>query len=58
LFYAHPPIQPWVYPEALKAFHLLKGEKAGMRAGNSLSNQLAKVQFKALYHRISAGEQG
>ena len=25
LFYAHPPVQPWVYPEALGAFHLLQG---------------------------------
>jgi hypothetical protein len=25
LFYAHPTIQPWVYPEALRAFHLLLG---------------------------------
>jgi hypothetical protein len=35
LFFAHPPIQPWVYPEALGAFYLLLGpeEKAGMRAG-------------------------
>jgi hypothetical protein len=28
LFYARPPIQPWVYPEALGTFHPLFLEKA------------------------------
>ena len=43
LFYARPPIQPRVYPEALGTFHLLQGEKAGMRAGKSHSMFVAKI---------------
>jgi hypothetical protein len=42
LFYAHPPIQPWMYPEARGAFHLLQGEKAGLRAGKSFPSNWLK----------------
>jgi len=51
LFYAHPPIQPWVYPEALGTFHLLQGEgrdEGGLNTIIPASVRAATVFFKTL----------
>jgi hypothetical protein len=52
LFYAHPPIQPWVYPEALGTFHLLLGgegwDEGGLNTIIPASLYAATVFFKAL----------
>jgi hypothetical protein len=51
LFYAHPPIQPRVYPEALGAFHLLLGgegrDEGGLNTIIPAYLQVATVFSKA-----------
>jgi hypothetical protein len=50
LFYAHPPIQLWVYAEALGTFHLLLGgegrDEGGLNTIIPLSLCVATVFFK------------
>ena len=55
LFCAHPPIQPWVYPEAMGAFHLLlEGEgrdEGGLKTIMPAALCVATEFFKTLYGR-------
>jgi len=55
-FGINPRLDWWMrtkQPDDSKGFSFSRGEKVGMRAGNSLSKQLAIVQFKPLLRGFS-----